>query len=146
MNYKKLNINLVLIAAIVAGGGWLAYKFFGPSDTEKTENANKKDLNTTLKKKGVTQSYMDANYYAWADQLFNSMKYLGTDEGLIKSIIGKMRNDADVLKLLQAFGTRNYFYGFYPYNLPQWFAEELSEADITAINSILNKAGISFKF
>lgn len=147
INARNIDINLVLLTAILGGGGYFLWRMFGSKSYEgNTAKATLKDLNGELKKRGLTPSYIDSNYKALADQIHEAMKYLGTDEDAILSVMRKMNNDADLLKLMDAFGSRDYAYGFYAKNLPQWFTAELDEDDIADINNILKSRKIQYRF
>ena len=60
-----------------------------------------------LKDKGILPSYNDSNYVQLADELETDLAgQLTTNEDGVKSIYDKMANDADIIKLNTAFGTR----------------------------------------
>lgn len=146
-SFKNIDPNLVLLAAILGVGGFVAYKFFGTSgSSNNTQNKSKKDIDELTKGKGVKATHLDTTYASFADQLYQSMRYIGTNEGVVYSVLNKMKNDVDVLKLLQAFGRRGYIYNWYQYNLPQWIVEEFNKEDIDKINQILRKRDIQFRF
>lgn len=100
------------------------------------------------------QSYPNSQYAIWADQLEVAMQDAGTDEDVIFNIIGFMNNDKDVLKLVEAFGTRGY--NGTAIWIPSWFrpqlslggffAEELTVSELETINSKLASKGILYRF
>jgi hypothetical protein len=93
-------------------------------------------------------SYQNSQYYIFADTLYSAMQSdwynpfdYGTDEDGVKSVMEKMRNDADVLKLVQAFGKKD------GYTLQQWIAEDFSAEDKQIyVNGPLANRGIKYRF
>jgi hypothetical protein len=96
-----------------------------------------------LQTQGVNPNYSATQYSIWADTLQTAMGswYDGTDEDSIKSVMDKMLNNADVLKLNQAFGTRE------GYTLSGWLRYELSDSYVDYyVNAPLRNKGITFQF
>jgi hypothetical protein len=90
---------------------------------------------------GDKLSYLQSQYNSFADTLYTAMNGAGTDETAVAGIMYKMKNDADVLKLIQTFGQRE------GATLAEWIADDFDQEDKTFyINSILAKKGISFRF
>lgn len=115
-----------------------------------------------LAKRGVYPSYYTSQYELWANQLQEAMAGCGTDEDLILEVMGKMRNDADVLRLIEVFGVRYYrpCAGSQPISylmyladsqtfgggIGEWFGYDLSAGDIADINAVLAANGVSYRF
>lgn len=109
--------NIVQIA--LAGGGlYLVYKTYSllfKNAQEKTNQAiqdqTKKELDVILKNTKLT--YPPSQYLAWANIIYNSTMYgLGDNYGAVRDVLKLMKNNADVLKLVQAYGSRqNYVFG-----------------------------------
>lgn len=115
-----------------------------------------------LAKEGVRPSFYDSQYELWANQVAEAMNGCGTDEAMILNVMSFMRNDADVLKLIEQFGVRYYrpcaasqpisyatwlldsqsFGG----GIGEWFAYDLSTSDIQDINETLKDNGVSYRF
>jgi hypothetical protein len=98
-----------------------------------------------LNQQQIKPSYTGTQYGIFADALYVAMVdywyYWGTDEDAIKNIMRQMKNDADVLKLNQTFGTRD------GYTLSQWLRSELEDEDLaTYVNNPLASNGITFRF
>jgi hypothetical protein len=91
-------------------------------------------------------SYPLNQYITLADQIHDAMAYLGTKNNQVTAVIQKLNTLSDVLQLIKAFGSRNY-YGFWgAKTLPQWFSLELSTSETAALNAILKQKSINFTF
>jgi hypothetical protein len=105
---------------------------------------------TKLNKEGVRQSYSDTQYKIWADAAFSCYSGWGTCTG--DTIFINMKNDVDVLKLIQAFGVRTIPSGMlnpapdFTGSLPSVMRDELSGSDLSSINRLLAKKGIKYQF
>jgi LPXTG-motif cell wall-anchored protein len=97
-------------------------------------------------------TYPDSQFYAWANRLEQAMFDVGTDEDAIIDVFTAIRNNADFVKLKQAFGVRNYTGGFVPgflsddLSLDGWISQELDSSEINQLNSILAAKGITYRF
>lgn len=103
-----------------------------------------------LQSQGITPTYTAAQYSDMADSLFTAMDGYGTNEDKIYAVFNKLRNDADFIKLDQAFGVRGAtddLFGFYAAtDLQGWIIDDLDSSEITKLNNILRKKGISHTF
>ncbi len=104
----------------------------------KQQRDLEKDNDKLIEATGQTPSYADVQYRQWADKLYVAMKGAGTDEDAIDNIMAQMRNDADVLKLVSAFGIRD------SEDLYQWIDGEYWGEP--SCNKILRKNGITILF
>jgi hypothetical protein len=107
---------------VVGGGlvfalvGFKIYKAVFPSGIDRK---NRELLNTADKEirdnlnKGIKPSFSDLNYIAFANTIYDGMRYcVGDDYGTVEATLKKMQNDIDVAKLIKAFGTRqDYCFG-----------------------------------
>lgn len=98
-----------------------------------------------LQSQNVNPTYTNTQYQIFADGLYSAMAdswlIYGTDEDAIKSIMQKMKNDADVLKVNTIFGIRD------GYSLSAWFTSELSNEDLDFyVNQPLRANGVTFQF
>jgi hypothetical protein len=94
-------------------------------------------------------------YNLLAEKVFNAVSGYGTDfngaNGL-KNIFSLLRNNDDFMELVAAYGIREVSSGsFNPIpdfsgNLPEVLSNELSQKEISELNSILVKNGISIRF
>lgn len=101
-------------------------------------------LEDQINSTGQRLSYPDNNYTLWADQLETAMYGPGTDEDAVYQVMRTMKNDADVYKLISAFGMRKGFLQWNAQSLPSWIQGDFS--DRTEINNILKSNGIAYRF
>lgn len=157
------------INVLVVGG--LAYTAY----TIYQNNKKKKDINQAntqanqaaeeLKKlatKGIHPSYYDSQYEGLSQALVQAMTGCGTDKDMVFNVFRQMKNDADILRLVNAFGVRFYqpcawtspiSYSIWLVNdqaygggIATWLDYDLSAGDIRKINTILSDAGINYQF
>jgi hypothetical protein len=159
---KKFLPDNIINYAFLGGGLFLAYKTYKilfKDDQEKTnqliQDQTKKELDVILKNTKLT--YPPSQYLAWANIIHNSTMYgLGDNYGAVKTILLLMKNNADVLKLAQAYGSRqNYVFGIpqgakrdFFTNLRAELGDEyfgLYTAKINDINADWLKKKISYK-
>jgi hypothetical protein len=143
MATAKNNKQKIVIGSILAVAMLLIFR-------KKSTAQQEQDALQNESSNAGTPSYPNSQYFAWANQLETAMFDWGTDEAAIFNIFEQLNNNADFLKLKQAFGTRNYSGGIVPfiygsYTLDEWFAEELNQTDIATINSILASKGIIYR-
>jgi hypothetical protein len=96
-----------------------------------------------LENQNINPSFTNTQYKIFADTLQTAMGswYDGTDEDAIKRVMDQMNNNADVLKLNIAFGTRE------GYSLAGWFRYEMSDSYVDYyVNAPLRNKGITFQF
>jgi len=147
-----------VIAVVVIGGvaliGYTAYKKLSKTQQEKDAEESLRDVNKDVSDLSKYQkpSFVQSQYGAFADSLFEAMSGLGTDNNAIEEIFEKMKNTIDVLKLVQAFGIRVYtddrvfFFNTKQMNLNQWISAELSNKEKNKLNQILSSKGIKYQF
>lgn len=116
-------------------------------EDESTEISDDEISNT-----GEKLSYPISQYSVFADGLEEAFTNngFGTNEEKIFNIFKKMKNKADVMKLIQAFGKRNLFTlsggVVIGHNLPWYISSELNEDEISELNSILKSNNINYSF
>jgi hypothetical protein len=140
---------------------------------ESVKNASNELQN--IVKSGTKPSYADSQYSSWSDSLqkafagcdweqplFPTGVNVGYTFGLtgwsgsgakLANVVLKLKNDADFLKLITVYGVRTYDQcGFPPIsgdftgNLYSAVADELSDAEINALNKYLAKQKINYTF
>ena len=154
--------------AVVAGIGLVGYSIYrGIKRAKELREANKpaeeaqQDL-SDLAAQGVYPTLTGSELQVLCDALVQAMDGCGTDENLVYNVFRHLRNDADVLKLIVAFGVRYYqpcmwtspiSYAIwqvnekaYGGNLATWLNYDLSSGEINTINRILKDTGINFQF
>jgi hypothetical protein len=137
---------------VILGGGivltffaWRRIKGFLGLIKETKQNVQTGTELTSLQTQNVNPTYTNTQYGIFADGLYSAMVdswyWYGTDEDGIKSIMEKMLNDADVLKLNTTFGVRD------GYSLAQWFRSEMTASYIDEyVNAPLRRNGVTFQF
>lgn len=91
-------------------------------------------------------SYPLNQYVTFAAQLTEAMAYLGTDDSAVRAIFQKMNTLSDLLQLIKAFGSPNYYPFWGAKTLPEWLLLELSDNERAKLNTILQNKGINFSF
>jgi hypothetical protein len=158
-----------VINVVVVGGAALAIYSIVSSNKKKQDiaDANKPseaaalDLKA-LAAKGIKPTMYDSQYYVLSDGLVQAMTGCGTDEGMVYNIFSQLRNDADILKLVIAFGVRFYqpcvwtspiSYAIwqvndkaYGGNLATWLSYDLTDSEVSKVNSIMTANGLSYQF
>ena len=149
---KKYQYPLILTGVALAG--YLGYKWYrkrNPTD-ESSMSADEK----AAKAKGQALSYTLTSYQGLANTIYNAWfqrfnPFNAVDETIVLSVMDKMKNDLDVLQLIRAFGKRRSPVNFASLlvpdvTLPEWLSIGLEANEIKAVNDVLGKKGISFKF
>lgn len=168
--YKDLpNWSKGIISVVVVGGaGLLAYSFYNSIKRKKDIrkaliiSRDAKNELSELKRKGVFPSYSPSQYQSFSLKLVESMNGCGTNEDSIYSVFSAMKNKADVLSLIDAFGVRFYtpcaasqpvaYFKWYLDDqsfggvLPSWLEYDLTSGEISKINGILESKGIDYRF
>jgi hypothetical protein len=148
--------------AWIAGIGvvsYIAYRIYknnkAANDLAKTKN----DLKT-LSETGIQPSYLSSQYTVFANNIKQAAYGVFTDEKAIYSVFDKMKNDADVLKVYDAFGIWKYPCNAVEFPLSTLFGrsdcgsgdlamlltDKLDSSEIKEINNILSKKGIKYRF
>jgi hypothetical protein len=141
-----------VIALAAIGGGFLLYRGITKGIKKKADEAKgikpsssselPANISTDIKEqaKKTPLSYRLSVYDTYAQDLYGAMYRFGTDEDTIFRIMGYMKNDADVLQLIKAFGVRKAGAGqMFAGNgtLNEFFSDELDSTDIGIINKTL---------
>lgn len=153
---------------VVAGLGLLGYSIYRSIKHNQDEkNAAQAAAAATgelarLVSQGVLPSYDDSQFYVFVNTLVQAMTGCGTDETMVYQVFRQMQNEADIRKLIQSFGVQYYqpcvwtspvSYAVWQVNdkayggdLATWLSYDLSQSEISNINSILKGNGLSFQF
>jgi hypothetical protein len=142
---------------MIAGAALVGYTFYrvyrkrNPTDASALTQDEK-----DARSKGQNLSYTLSSYQGAADTIFNAWfqrfnPLHPVDETIVLSVMSKMKNDLDVIQLIRAFGKRRSPVNFLSLltpdvSLPEWINIGLTTPQIAAINSVLNKKGISYQF
>ena len=148
MNTPKLPENKYVRYGLYAAVGYGAYKLFTALFSKSSTTVDKAAADEKkFKAQGEKQSYADGQYNVFADSLYSAFIYwAGTDEDTIYSIMDKMKNNLDVSKLIQAFGTRRQEFTTMQYSLGAFITDEMSSSEVAKINNIFANKGITYRF
>jgi hypothetical protein len=142
----------MLQLAVIGVGGYILWKMFGAKGSAEAKQAAtvSRDI-ATLESKGITKSYDETTYAAFADRLYKAMFDTGTDEEAIFSVMKKMLNDADLYATIAAFGSRRAAFGdtISPltwWTLPEWIDNELSASEKMELNAVLAGNNVKYRF
>ncbi len=149
----------LLVVGSLAGGvalyyiGRNTYNAIAKKNQEKKEGAVVDDVKKeqeALTAKGIVPSFSESQYKIWADAMDECFQGWGTCTG--DTIWVNLKNDADVLMLIKAFGVRTISSGRWNPEpdltgaLPKIIRSELSGDEIQTVNEVLGKKGITYKF
>lgn len=144
---------IVVVVAGLALIAWKAYQIIDEAIKKakegKTVNESADEL-AGLQAQGINPTYTDAQYKIWADAMEECYQGWGTCTG--DTVFVNMKNDADILKLIIAFGVRTISSGAWnpepdlTGDLPKILRSELDADAIDSINKILGRAGIKYRF
>jgi hypothetical protein len=112
---------------------------------------NNRDLAQEKNQLEKTQSlsYPETQYRAYANSLFDAFVGFGTNLPRIQSVFNAMKNNLDVLKLIEVYGTRDGgTYWWSPkMTLIEQIPYDMKDSDIeTYINKPLRNKGITYQF
>lgn len=105
-----------------------------------------------LEKENIKPTLSDAEFAAMANQLVAAFDGYGSKVSEVYKNFDKLKNDADVLKLIDAYGIREISSGRfnpepnYKGTLAGAIAEEMAGQEIAYANSVLKKKGIKITF
>lgn len=147
---------------IFVGGGlvvvFVGYKVYQKVAEVKKQQESKEEVKDVkgdlkeLEKSGVKRTLTASTYTSEANKIFTAMDGWGTDNTAVASAIFKMKNDADILALIDAFGVRTISSGRgnpepdFTGTLPSAITHEMKRELITEINKVLAKRGIKYRF
>lgn len=148
----------VIAIAVVGGIGFLVYKITkapgklkeGSGNRQEDKAVNKDLDNLITSGKGPTLSKTQITQFA--NQLQSAMEGYGTDNAKILSIFNNVKNDADVLAIISAFGIRKISSGTwnpepnFEGTLGGALVNEQSSSELAKLNAILSKKGIKHRF
>lgn len=149
---------IVIVVAGVGVGlfvGWKVYdvvrKRLNSADSFK-EKAQVDDEIKALAEKKILPTYPNSTYTQMANQLFALMDGYGSGAMSMPAIFAKLINNADMLKLIDAYGIREVSSGKgnptpnFRGTLAATISDELDPLDIANINRVLVARKISITF
>jgi hypothetical protein len=126
-----------------------AIKNKASKDESKSVKGDLADLNNNVITK---QTISNAQASGFAGGLYSAMNGVGTDVDAILNIFKKVNNDADVLAIVKAYGTKSLtstlLWESETFNgqLSGALRDELDSSDVNKINKILSDKGIGYQF
>lgn len=144
---------IVLVGTgVVVFAGWKGYQVYqeykAGKQAKATTAAANSDLVAVLKNPSIVLSYPAETYSGWAETIFNLLNgscAIGYNDAQVTSILRKMRNEADWLKLVSAFGVKtvnNCVYGTYTGGLTAVLNKGLTLQSVLDTNLDLATKGI----
>ena len=146
----------IITASIVVAAAYLLYKIFNKKGVPNPNSGGNggvvvpnPSLGGTI---GTAPTMTTSKFKEIADKIFASFEGYGTDTTTIKNQFALLKNNDDVMGLISAYGIREVSSGNYnplpdfTGNLPQTIADELTQSQISDLNSVLVKSGITIRF
>ncbi len=158
---NKLPLPPIVKVAIGVGAGLLALAIFVviKRNINNIKNAadSKKEVgeaDATLKKlqqSGMKASQDGLKIQQSANSIFSGLNGSGTDEQSIYRAFTNINNDVDMINLIRAYGVRELNSGIalvpnYKGTLSQCLTNELDANEIKALNDLLARKGIKYRF
>lgn len=162
--WAKSVINVLVVGGTIYAA-YKIYSYFKEKADIAEANTQADQADADLKKlaaKGIFPSYVESQYEGLSQTLVQAMTGCGSDEDMVIGVFEIMKNDADVLMLVKAFGVRFYqpclwwspvSYSIWLANdhafgggISTWLGYDLSQYWINKINTLLASKGISYQF
>ena len=139
---KKLMVALVALLLLYFAWKW----FFKKSAEEKAAEKAAETINgLVIEETNLSLSQSEINLIA--QELYNAMKGVGTDEDAIVSVFNRISTKDDLLAVMKRFGTPEYgswWLGHKYLDLTGWLKEELSDEPLNAVRNVFLNYGIPF--
>lgn len=135
----------VVVVGAVALVGLISFTIWKKSkDSQKKKDGKKevdavKDTAATLAQAGQKPSLDNLKLQTIANQLYAALKG-PDDEAAVYRAFANAKNDLDVVNLIKAFGVRD------NETLSQWLTSDLNAEEIKALNDMLARKGIKYRF
>lgn len=155
----------VIAVAGVAALGYVVYRSVKRSEDIKKANQAAELASgelTELGQQGIYPTLSDSQFEQMSQTIVTAIDGCGTDEEAIFSVFNQLRNEADVRRLIVVFGVRytEPCSVTQPISYAKWLINDqsfggplnvflrydLSDSDISEINSILRSKGIVYQF
>lgn len=163
-NMKNLTTGLpgwakgTVAVSVVAGVAVISYLIYRKVKAEKALKGAKNEVDAVaattkvLTGAGQKPSLDDLKLSSLANQLFTAMDGYGSDAQSIYRAFANVKNDLDVVNLIKAYGIRNLSSGALnptpniTGTLSQHITDELSASEVKALNDLLARKGIKYRF
>lgn len=138
--------------AAIAIIGYSVYKkvnsVINPTDSKKEVDAAKAEVKA-LEAKGEKRTLSDVQLKTLANQIQTALNGMTEDEAAVYRAFTSVKTNIDVLNLIAAYGTRQTGYWYWSYftgTLPSSIAHYFDVAEVKALNDMLAKKGIKYRF
>lgn len=148
-------VTVIAVIGGVAITSYLIYKKIKNIQAEKNSKKEVGDVDDDLKKlqqSGKRLSLTGSEISSIANNLFTAMDGYGTNYDMILKNMVRINNQVDLLAVIKSYGVRELSSGKlnpepnFKGTLGQAFAEELSSAQLAAVNGMLARKGITHRF
>ena len=148
----------VIAVGILAGVGIVAYSVYKKLQKDKGLKGAKQELDSVaqatqdLTKAGQKPSLDSFKLAQIANQIHSALNGYGSDESGVYRAFAQVKNDLDVVNLTKAYGIRKLSSGNwnpapdFEGTLGQSLTEELDAKEVAALNMLLAKKGIKYRF
>lgn len=135
--------------------GYLIYSSVSTRLKHAGDYKEQKDVKDDLKdleSQNIKPSFTDSQYSTWASKLFSAFDGYQSDESAVYNVFSNMKNNADVLKLINAYGVREISSGKlnpepnFKGTLSGAITAELDAEEVRALNLLLANKKIGIKF
>ncbi len=139
-------IILIIIVLLIV---WLVYKFYKNVMPKTAQDINITKDKNDLSDQGQKPSFVRAWYDSAADKIYScgaGQRVGGTDESCMYAVFVQLKNELDIVLLTEAFGIRRKGFSFSDANLGGFIADEMNPEEISALNNILARRKINYRF
>jgi hypothetical protein len=148
----------VISVAVIGGIGFVAYTIYQKIKKDKDLKGAKTEIDATtqatadLTKAGQAPKLDSFKLAQIANQIHAALNGAGTDESAVYRAFAQVKNDLDVVNLTKAYGIRKLSTGTwnpasdFEGTLGQSLTEELNAKEMAALNTLLAKKGIKYRF
>lgn len=147
----QIVIIIIVAFALYRAGRWAIRRW-----KTRGQQLELTDTTTTiqnLEAQGQKPSFPIAQYSTWANQLKEAFDGCGTSNGVWDNIFSSVKNDLDVVMLIDAYGVREFDecnwegdFGNFKGTLSEALIHELSGSEIKQINTYLESKSIKYRF
>lgn len=139
---KLISIGILcLIAFLILWFMWRKLKSGLTSTADRIKDSVQ--LQEYMTTTGQSLTYTQTEYESMAKQLYTAMYGAGTDEESVESVFDKVKNDADVYKLISVFGKKKGYLSWDDEDLYEWIKNDGMSDEV---NDILESKGITVRF
>ncbi len=138
--------------AAVIGIGYLVHRKLKSMEALKGSKNELDAVNKEVGMQKMSPTLTPSQVNIIANDLFAAMNGYGSSVDAVNANIAKLKNNADVLSVISAYGIRELSSGAgnpspnFKGTLPASLSDELSKGEIAAINKVLAKKGITYRF